>query len=278
MAAAFHSAGFETWDIAMSDMVPGANTDGTPGSPRISSLDGFHGIAFVGGFSFADVLGSARGWAATSLFDDRVYAMFEAFRTRKETFSLGVCNGCQLMALLGWVADVTRDGAAAARRDRAAEPAVAFRTNTSGRFESRFSSVRIEDGPASKCMLRGMAGTTLGVWVAHGEGRVEFTDPDQRDAAVDASLAPMRYALDNNDIAGSEDYPFNPNGSEDGVAALCSLDGRHLAMMPHPERCFLPWQWPWMPAAWRDSLEAAPWLRLFQNARAFVDTHVAANA
>ena len=235
----------------------------------MTSLDGFHGIAFVGGFSFADVLGSARGWAATCIFDERVQAMFEAFRSREDTFSLGVCNGCQLMALLGWVADVDADGGAITDHKKLPER-IAFRTNLSGRFESRFSTITIENSPACECMLRGMDGSTFGVWVAHGEGRAAFTDDHQQEAIVSAGLAPMRYVDDNGTVAGPDEYPYNPNGSPAGIAALCSFDGRHLAMMPHPERCFLPWQWPWMPAKWRTGMDTAPWLRLFQNARTFV--------
>jgi phosphoribosylformylglycinamidine synthase len=242
MTAAFHAAGFECWDLAMSDLLAGRAT-----------LDQFRGLAFVGGFSYADVLDSAKGWAGTIRYNERLREGFARFAARPDTFSLGVCNGCQLMALLGWVPG---GGLPDTRQPR-------FVHNASGRFESRFSTVRIEPGPA--IMLRGMEGSVLGVWVAHGEGRALFPDASVLEGVLAGGLAPVRYA----DDAGlaTEAYPFNPNGSPLGIAALCSPDGRHLAIMPHPERAFLTWQWPWMPEDWRRELRASPWLRLFQNAR-----------
>jgi phosphoribosylformylglycinamidine synthase len=114
-------------------------------------------------------------------------------------------------------------------------------------------------------MLRNMRGATLGVWVAHGEGRIHFPDAGTLEGVIQESLAPIRYVDDANRI--SEAYPFNPNGSPLGIAALCSPDGRHLAMMPHPERTFLKWQWGWIPESWKQCLSASPWLQLFQNAR-----------
>ncbi|GAB4388737.1 MAG: phosphoribosylformylglycinamidine synthase [Thermodesulfovibrionales bacterium] len=242
MASAFHMAGFEAWDITMTDLMEGR-----------ASLGGMRGVAFVGGFSYADVLDSAKGWAGVIRFNGRLREEFERFYRREETFSLGVCNGCQLMALLGWV---PWHGLEDARQPR-------FIHNASGRFESRFSTVRVLESPS--VMLRGMAGSVLGVWVAHGEGRAYFPDRDIYEKVLASGLAPVRYV----DDAGepTEGYPFNPNGSPEGIAALCSPDGRHLAMMPHPERTFLKWQWPWMPEDWRKGLKASPWLRLFENAR-----------
>jgi phosphoribosylformylglycinamidine synthase len=119
-------------------------------------------------------------------------------------------------------------------------------------------------------MLRGMEGSSLGVWVAHGEGRFYFPDKEVHEFVRDKSLAPIRYVTDVNDVAAAEAYPFNPNGSPDGIAALCSEDGRHLAMMPHPERVHTLWQWPWKPRSW-SGLEASPWLSMFQNAREFCE-------
>ena len=240
--SAFHLAGFETWDVAMSDLAEG----------RIG-LEGFRGVAFVGGFSYADVLDSAKGWAGVIRFNPRLWEQFETFRERPDTFSLGVCNGCQLMALLGWVSGREIPDSLRPR----------FIQNGSGRFESRFSTVRILSSPAM--MLKGMEESVLGVWVAHGEGRAFFPDPLIRGRIEDQHLAPIRYVDD--DAVPTERYPFNPNGSPLGIAALCSPDGRHLAMMPHPERAFLKWQWGWMPESWKRDLEASPWLRLFQNAR-----------
>ena len=242
MAAAFHAAGFVAWDVTMTDLLAG----------RVE-LDRFRGLVAVGGFSYADVLDSAKGWAGVIRFSDRLAAQFERFAARPDSFSLGVCNGCQLLALLGWVPWRGLDGVEQPR----------FVHNASGRFESRFSTVAVLDSPA--LMLRGMAGSRLGVWVAHGEGRALFPTAAVRDRVLADRLAPLRYVDDSG--AATAAYPFNPNGSPHGIAALCSPDGRHLAMMPHPERVFLRWQWPWLPAAWRESLAASPWLQLFQNAR-----------
>ncbi|GAB4405545.1 MAG: phosphoribosylformylglycinamidine synthase [Thermodesulfovibrionales bacterium] len=241
MASAFYHAGFETWDVTMTDLLKGD-----------ISLDDFKGIAFVGGFSYADVLDSAKGWAGVIRFNKRIYEQFERFYSRDDTFSLGVCNGCQLMALLG---GVPWKGIEDRFQPR-------FIQNRSGRFESRFVTVKILPGPS--IMLKGMEGSTLGIWVAHGEGRAYFPDEGTKKRAVEMGLAPVRYVDDNGEI--TESYPFNPNGSPSGIAALCSPDGRHLAIMPHPERTFLKWQWPWMPDDWK-TLRASPWLQIFQNAR-----------
>ena len=248
MLSAFTSASFESWDVTVSDLVNGRVT-----------LDDFRGIVFVGGFSYADVLDSGKGWAGVIKFNDNVFQQFEAFRKRKDTFSLGVCNGCQLMALLGWIP--SNEGLPEERQPRLLE-------NDSGKFESRFSSVKIVESPA--VMFKGMEGSSLGVWVAHGEGRFHFPDKQVHEHATASNLAPLRYVDDSNNV--TQEYPFNPNGSPDGMAALCSEDGRHLAMMPHPERVFTTWQWPWMPEEWSD-YKVGPWLKMFQNAREFCDSH-----
>lgn len=250
MSAAFYAAGFEPWDITMSDLLSG----------RIS-LNEFRGIAFVGGFSYADVLDSAKGWSASIRFNQPLLEQFQEFYNRDNTFSIGVCNGCQLMALLGWVPGGDVGGSLGAGGD-VSQPR--FVHNESGRFECRFTSVCIQDSPAM--MFRGMEGSTLGVWSAHGEGRAYFPDAGVLDRVTKADLAPIRYCDD--DGSASEVYPFNPNGSPLGIAALCSPDGRHLAMMPHPERCFMMWQFPWYPTEWRvDQKGPSPWLQMFQNAR-----------
>jgi len=241
MTSAFHLAGFETWDVTMTDLVEG----------RIK-LDEFRGITFVGGFSYADVLDSAKGWAALIRFKEQLQEQFALFYQRPDTFSLGVCNGCQLAALLGWV---PMPGIPEVRRPR-------FIQNSSGRFESRFSTVRIESSPS--IMLSKMAGSVLPIWVAHGEGRAYFPDPTIRDEVLQLGLAPVRFVDDSGNT--TERYPFNPNGSTHGIAGLCSKDGRHLALMPHPERTVLKWQWGWMPEDWKRSLEASPWLQMFQSA------------
>jgi phosphoribosylformylglycinamidine synthase len=245
MISAFYAAGLDPWDVTVSDLVSG----------RVS-LDQFRGIVFVGGFSYADVLDSAKGWAGVIKFNSNVLDQFERFRHRKDTFSLGVCNGCQLMALLGWVPS---EGIPEDKQPR-------FLHNKSGRLESRFSSVQIQESPA--ILFKGMEGSSLGVWIVHGEGRAHFPDSSVRDFVFENNLAPLRFINDANDV--TEEYPFNPNGSPSGIAALCSHDGRHLAMMPHPERVFTTWQWPWMPASWSD-LKASPWMRMFQNARTFCE-------
>ncbi|XP_052189982.1 probable phosphoribosylformylglycinamidine synthase, chloroplastic/mitochondrial [Diospyros lotus] len=250
MSAAFFAAGFEPWDVTMSDLLSGA-----------ISLHDFRGIVFVGGFSYADVLDSAKGWAASIRFNQPLLKQFQEFYDRPDTFSLGICNGCQLMALLGWVPGPEVGGVLGIRGDPS-QPR--FVHNESGRFECRFTSVTIKDSPA--IMFKGMEGSTLGVWAAHGEGRAYFPDTGVLDHVLDSNLAPVRYCDD--DGKPTEVYPFNLNGSPLGVAAICSPDGRHLAMMPHPERCFLMWQFPWYPNHWNvDKKGPSPWLRMFQNAR-----------
>jgi phosphoribosylformylglycinamidine synthase len=242
MTSAFYQAGFEAWDITMTDLLEGR-----------AHLDDFRGMAFVGGFSYADVLDSAKGWAGVIRFNKRLSEQFQKFSERSDTFSLGVCNGCQLMALLGWI---PWKGIPDRLQPR-------FISNRSGRFESRFSTVHILQSPA--IMLKGMEGSSLGVWIAHGEGRLYFPGKEIMQEVLKSDLAPIRFIDDDGEF--TETYPLNPNGSPFGITALCSPDGRHLAMMPHPERTFLKWQWPHMPEGWRKNLEASPWLRMFQNAR-----------
>ena len=194
------------------------------------TLDGFRGVVFVGGFSYADVLDSAKGWAASIRFNKKVWEQFERFYHRPDTFSLGVCNGCQLMALLGWVP----------WRGIADELQPRFIHNRSGRFESRFSTVKILKSPS--IMLQGMEG--LGARhlgrPRRGHGLLSRTRP----SIMKPSSVSRRSAIVDDDGEITEAYPFNPNGSPAGIAGLCSPDGRHLAMMPHPERAVLPWQWP----------------------------------
>ncbi len=240
MASYFYSAGFNVWDVNMQDLI----------SKKVDLAD-FRGIAFVGGFSYADVLDSAKGWAATILFNDDLREMFDKFYYRKDTFSLSVCNGCQLAALLGWVPFKDMTDVKKAR----------FIKNASGRFESRFSTVKIVKSDA--IMLKDMAGSILGIWSAHGEGRFHGSD-SLLEVLKENHLAPIRYVDDSGEI--TEKYPFNPNGSPLGIAAICDESGRHLAMMPHPERTFLKWQWAYMPEKWKDELEVSPWLKLTQNA------------
>jgi len=228
MAVAFQLAGCRPFDVTMADLLTGK-----------ARINDYQGIAFVGGFSYADVLDAGTGWAAAILFNDTLRADFDVFRKRPDTFSLGICNGCQLMARLGWV-----EG----------QPGMRFRTNTSGRFESRFVTVSIRKSAANKTWMRGMEGAVLGIWAAHGEGRPEVVGstswPKQM---MDDGLVPLCYTNDAGEPTGQ--YPFCPNGAPEGIASFCSEDGRHLCMMPHPERCVMGWQWPWMPPAFRADLE-----------------------
>lgn len=240
MTAAFYAAGFEPWDICMNDLLSGD-----------IDLAGFRGLAAVGGFSYADVPESAKGWAATILFNDRLKEMFDTFYNREDTFTLGICNGCQLFSLLGWVPQL----------GTSAEDQPRFSHNLSGRFESRWTTVKVQESKA--IMLKGMEGLTFGIHVDHGEGRLNFPNEDVKNHVKTNSMTPMVYVDDKGEA--TEQYPFNPNGSVEGLAGLCSPDGRHLALMPHPERCFLPWQSHYLPTEMK-SLEVTPWLKMFQNA------------
>lgn len=244
MSAAFYAAGFEPWDVTMTDLLAGRIT-----------LDGFRGLAAVGGFSYADVPESAKGWAATIKFNQKLADQFLAFYNRPDTFSLGICNGCQLFGLLGWVPWQGIDPVEQPR----------FIHNLSGRFESRWSTVKVLKSPA--IMLRGMEGLTFGIHVAHGEGFLNFPNPVMKSQVIEQGLATLCYVDDNG--APTTVYPFNPNGSPDGLTGLCTPDGRHLAMMPHPERTFLKWQAHWLPETMNKSLAVSPWLTMFQNAYAW---------
>lgn len=243
MSSAFHAAGFEPWDICMNDLLEGRVT-----------LEDFRGLAAVGGFSYADVPESAKGWAATILFNERMKEQFQQFYDRPDTFTLGICNGCQLFALLGWV---PFQGLSPESQPR-------FIHNTSGRFESRWTTVKVM--PSNAIMLKGMEKLVFGIHVDHGEGRLHFPDQDVLSKVKKDNLVPLVYVDDEGQT--TEAYPFNPNGSPDGFGGLCSPDGRHLAMMPHPERAFLPWQAHWLPAEMSD-LQVSPWLQMFQNAYAW---------
>jgi phosphoribosylformylglycinamidine synthase len=242
MTSAFFAAGFEPWDVTMSDLLENK-----------MSLDDFRGVVFVGGFTYADVLDSAKGWAGIIKFSPRLKEMFDDFYSRPDTFSLGVCNGCQLMTLIGWVPWKNIDETKQPR----------FISNPSGRFESRWATVKILKSPS--IMLNGMEDSILGVWIAHREGHLHCPDDKILSDISDSGLAPIVFVDDKG--AATEKYPFNPNSSISGYTALCSPDGRHLAMMPHPERSFLLWQWPWIPDKLRSKLTTSPWLKMFQNAR-----------
>lgn len=240
MSSAFYLAGFEVWDICMNDLLAGT-----------VDLNNFSGLAAVGGFAYADVPESAKGWAATILFNPRLKGMFDEFYQRPDTFTLGICNGCQLFGLLGWVPGY----------ELPPEKQPKFTHNVSGRFESRWTTVKVQESNA--VMLRGMEGLVFGIHVDHGEGCLQFPDDKILQKVKTCNQTPLFYVDD--DANPTEKYPFNPNGSVEGLAGLCSEDGRHLALMPHPERVFLPWQAHYLPEDMKD-IEVSPWMRMFQNA------------
>jgi phosphoribosylformylglycinamidine synthase len=231
MAAAFDRAGFAAYDVHMSDLQAG----------RVH-LANFKGFAACGGFSYGDVLGAGQGWAKSVLFNNRLRDEFAAFFGRADSFALGVCNGCQMMAHLAPIIPGAQDWPT-------------FQRNRSEQFEARV--VMVEVPPTPSILLAGMAGSKLPVVVSHGEGRAEFPRGRQ-----DAALVAMRY-IDNRGAVATG-YPFNPNGSPDGLAAVTTADGRFTIMMPHPERTFRSLQMSWQPRGLGDD---APWLEMFRNAR-----------
>jgi len=239
MAAAFTRAGFTAVDVHMSDIIEGRH-----------SLAGFQGLVACGGFSYGDVLGAGGGWAKSILFNSRARDEFEAFFRREDTFGLGVCNGCQMLSHLKQMIP----GAAHWPR---------FVRNRSEQFEARFSLVEVMNSPS--ILLEGMQGSRLPIVVAHGEGRAMFAQEDDVQQVLDAGQVSLRYV----DHYGrpTETYPFNPNGSPQGITALTNEDGRFTIMMPHPERVFRTVQHSWHPDDWG---EDGPWLRIFRNARKWV--------
>jgi phosphoribosylformylglycinamidine synthase len=232
MAAAFDRAGFEACDVHMSDILAG----------RVS-LAAFRGLAACGGFSYGDVLGAGEGWAKSILYHPRARDEFAAFFARGDTFALGICNGCQMMAALKELIP-------------GAQHWPLFVRNASEQFEARLITVRIESSPS--IFLRGMEGSRLPVVTAHGEGRAEF--PAGADPAL--ALVSARYVDNRGEVTMT--YPLNPNGSPGGIAAVTSADGRFTILMPHPERVFRTVQLSWHPDGWG---EDSPWMRLFRNAR-----------
>lgn len=224
MCAALYMANIEPWDVTTSDLL----------EDKIS-LGRFQLLVIPGGFSYGDVLGAGRGFAATLSKNPHIYAQLKSFRERRDTHVLGVCNGAQVLAELGWVGD-----------------------SEHCRFESRWATVTIK--PSSCAFLTGVGGSTMGVWVAHGEGRCT--------GLKQSELAPIVYT----DDLGNETacYPASPNGGTE--AAMISADGRCLAMMPHPERSVLSWQMPWQPSDWK-CREYGPWIQLFQNMSAYYSTN-----
>jgi phosphoribosylformylglycinamidine synthase len=236
MAAAFDRAGFEAVDVHMSDLLSG----------RVS-LEGFRMLAACGGFSFGDVLGAGEGWAKSILFSDRVRDQFAAFFNRQDTLALGVCNGCQMLSSLHELIP-------------GSEGWPRFVRNQSEQFEARLVMAEVPSSPSA--FMDGMAGSRMPIAVAHGEGRVEFASGASAAQLAESELVALRY-VDNRGQA-TERYPYNPNGSGDGITGITTRDGRVTIMMPHPERVFRTSQHSWHPAHWN---EDAPWMRMFRNAR-----------
>ena len=203
-----------------------------------------------GGFSYGDVLGAGEGWAKSILFNPALRDAFSAFFAREETFTLGVCNGCQMVSTLRELIP----GAGHWPR---------FVRNRSEQFEARLALARVEDSPS--VLLADMAGSHLPVAVAHGEGRAEFADQAAHTACEAGGSVALRYI--EHDLSVATRYPANPNGSPAGITGLTSLDGRATIMMPHPERVFRTVQHSWAPPEWG---EDGGWLRLFRNARRWV--------
>ncbi len=229
MAWMLYLAGFDVRDVHMTDLITGRET-----------LEEVSLIVFVGGFSNSDVLGSAKGWAGAFRYNDKARNVLEKFYDRPDTLSLGICNGCQLMIELHLI-------------DTGSRPAPAMKPNDSHKFESAFLNVDILPSPS--VMLRNMEGMRLGVWVAHGEGK--FCLP----GGEGTCHIPVKYSR--------SFYPANPNGSDYDAAAICSADGRHLAMMPHLERAFRPYHWAYYPGERKDD-EITPWIMAFVNAREWI--------
>ena len=230
MAWAMYLAGMDVKDVHMTDLISGRET-----------LDDVNLVVFPGGFSNSDVLGSAKGWAGAFLYNEKAKQALDRFFARPDTLSLGVCNGCQLMIELGLITP-----------DDEQKPRMLH--NDSHKFESAFLGVRIE--PNESVMLGSMSGSRLGIWVAHGEGKFSLPYEQER------YRIPMRYLYDQ--------YPANPNGSDYNAAAICSADGRHLAMMPHLERAIRPWNWAYYPEE-RTQDEVSPWIEMFVNARRWIE-------
>ena len=240
MAAAFHRAGFEAYDVHMSDLLNG----------RFDLAD-FQMLAACGGFSYGDVLGAGEGWAKTILFNAKLRDMFAAFFARPDTLSLGVCNGCQMMSNLAEIIPHANHWAK-------------FKRNESEQFEARFSMVRVPKSPS--IILADMVGSALPVVVSHGEGRADFAHLNGTNGAdVPQDLAIALQYIDGTG-AVTQTYPLNPNGSPNGIAGITTADGRVTIMMPHPERTFRTAQMSWQPESWKDS-ELAGWYRLFAGAR-----------
>lgn len=230
MAYSLYLAGFDVKDVMMTDLISGRET-----------LEDINMIVFCGGFANSDVLGSAKGWAGAFLFNPKAKEALDKFYARKDTLSLGICNGCQLMVELNLI-------------NPEHEKKTKMLHNISHKFESTFLSLDIQQN--NSVMFGSLSGNKLGIWVAHGEGKFYLPEGEDKYNVV----AKYNYA----------EYPGNPNGSDYAVAAICSADGRHLAMMPHLERAIFPWQNAWYPADRRND-DVTPWIEAFVNARKWIE-------
>ena len=248
MAYAFYQAGFTSVDVHMSDLLGGL------------SLNEFSGLAFPGGFSYGDVLGAGAGWAKSALFNQHATSELRAFFNKKTTFAIGVCNGCQMLSQLVKVSGGPKDEMIAGTSQWPT-----FQRNKSEQFEARTCLVKISS-VSSSIFFAGMHGSVLPIAVAHGEGRVEFeTNQDYLDLVSNNQIA-LQYVKSNESIAEPDNYPANPNGSVNGIAGVCSLDGRVLALMPHPERVIRGAANTWA------NVTHSGWKRIFYNARVWVDS------
>ncbi len=244
MAYALYLAGFDVKDVHMTDLATGRET-----------LEDVNMIVFCGGFSNSDVLGSAKGWAGGFLFNEKAKLALDNFYKRNDTLSLGICNGCQLMVELFGSAPQPPKGGVEATSTSGMFGSVKMLHNDSHKFESGFVGLTIPEN--NSVMLGSLSGSKLGVWVAHGEGK--FSLPKAENAYN--IIAKYTHA----------DYPANPNGSDYNTAGICSADGRHLAMMPHPERAIFPWQCAHYPADRKNNDQVTPWIEAFVNARVWVE-------
>ncbi len=240
MAAAFDRAGFNAVDVHMSDILAG----------RVD-LNDFKGMVACGGFSYGDVLGAGEGWAKSALFNARARDAFQGFFERSDSFTLGVCNGCQMMSNLSELVP-------------GSEFWPHFVRNRSEQFEARVAMVQVQE--SNSIFLQGMAGSRMPIAIAHGEGHAEFASPEALLQADLSGCVALRFVDNHGKV--TESYPANPNGSPRGITGLTSRDGRVTIMMPHPERVFRAVQNSWRPEEWN---EDAPWLRMFRNARVWVD-------
>jgi len=262
MAFAFRAAGFDAVDVHMSDILDGL------------TLDGFRGLAACGGFSYGDVLGAGIGWAQSVLMHDGARRIFEAFFNRPDTFTLGVCNGCQMIArlkeLIPGAENWPNFGMCLYASFLQYSNNYVFLSsveNASAQFEGRVSMVKIEETSSTSVFFSDMTGSSFPIVVSHGEGRAEFANQGDLHSVTEQGLVPMRYV--DNYGAVTERYPFNPNGSPAGIAGVRSRDGRVVAMMPHPERTIMGSVGSWI----KDELKGnqyGPWFRMFLNARKWV--------